>query len=201
MTYDTIDDGESTPLLEEGGLSVDGTSNVTTKTGPRYSKRCRTLLGIIAAVATTTTAAVAFLTTHHSSRAAGVQNPIISTLSSVLGTGRKRGESCDNIWWNACGPGLSCFTGGHSGSGKYCVPMGKEGACCGFWDDDEARAPGIDCEPGLSCHWLPCPDCGTDICVKNNNSRPNRFARNGSCNVNDGTPATEFVTVDCESIP
>ena len=68
MPYDLIDDGESTPLLE---LSVDGTSNVTTKTGPRYSKRFRTLLGIIAAVATTTTAAVAFLTTHHSSRTAG----------------------------------------------------------------------------------------------------------------------------------
>ena len=103
MTYHTIDDRESTPLLEEGGLSMDGTSkNVTSKTGPRYSKRCRTLLGILAAVASTT-ATVAFLTTHHSSRAAGVQNPIVSTLSSVLGTGRKRGESCDNIWWNACG--------------------------------------------------------------------------------------------------
>ena len=50
--YDTINDGTATPLLQEGGLSVDGTSkNVTNKKGPRYSKRCTTLLGIIAAVA------------------------------------------------------------------------------------------------------------------------------------------------------
>ena len=200
MTYDTIDDGESTPLLE---LSVDGTSNVTTKTGPRYSKRCRTLLGILAAFATTTTAAVAFLTTHHSSRAAGVQNPIGSTLSSVLGTGRKRGESCDNIWWNACGPGLSCFAGGHSGNGKYCVPNGQEDACCGFYPaDDEDQAPGIDCGPGLKCKFHGTPDCGTDICwPRQEGVERNRFARRGSCKVNDGTPATEFVNVDGEIIP
>ena len=192
-------DDEASLLLTS--VTAAPSTNVTNKKGPWYSKRCRTLLGIIIAAVATTTTAVAFLI-HPSSSAAG-ENTIVSTLSSLLGTGqgRKRGESCYDIWWNACGPGLSCFTGGHSGSGKYCVPMGKEGACCGFWDDDEARAPGIDCEPGLSCHSKYCPDCGTDICVKNNNSRPNRFARNGSCNVNDGTPATEFVTVDCESIP
>ena len=198
MTHATIVEGESTPL-QDGGFSVDGTSHVTTKTGPRYSQRYRTLLGIIAAVATTT-AAVACLA-HPSSRAAGVQkNPIVSILSSVLGTGRKRGESCDNIWWNACGPGLSCFAGGHSGNGKYCVPNGTEDACCGYWDEDESQAPGIDCGPGLICvsHFV--PECGANFCG-NDGSLRNRFARKGSCNVNDGTPATEFVNTDCEIIP
>ena len=196
MTHATIVEGESTPL-QDGGHSEDGTSHVTTKTGPWYSQRCRTLLGIIAAVVTTT-AAVACLA-HPSSRAAGVQkNPIVSILSSVLGTGRKRGESCDNIWWNACGPGLSCFAGGHSGNGKYCVPNGKEDACCGFFIGDEAA--GIDCEPGFGCYLNGFPDCGTRICMRGR-SEPNRFARKGSCKVNDGEPATEFVNIDCESIP
>ena len=35
MTYGTTEDGESTPLLQEGGFSLDGTSTVTTTKGPR----------------------------------------------------------------------------------------------------------------------------------------------------------------------
>ena len=196
MTYDTIDDGESMPLLQEGGSSVDGTStNGTNKKGPRYSQRCKTLLGIIIAAVATTTAAVAFLTYPSSSAVGG--NPIVSTLSSLLGTGRKRGESCYDIWWNACGPGLSCFKGGNS---NYCVPNGKENACCGYFDDG-GDARGIDCEGGLICEntYNGVPDCGTTICVRGR-YKHTRFAREGSCKVNDGEPATEFVNYDCESI-
>ena len=187
------------PLLQEGGSSVDGTStNGTNKKGPRYSQRCKTLLGIIIAAVATTTAAVAFLTYPSSSAVGG--NPIVSTLSSLLGTGRKRGESCYDIWWNACGPGLSCFKGGNS---NYCVPNGKENACCGYFDGGDAR--GIDCEPDFFCSkpYDGNPDCGTNICVRSyeNAHNNNRFARKGSCKVNDGEAATEFVNNDCESIP
>ena len=95
MTYDTMEDGESKPLLQEGGYSEDGTSNVTKKEGPRYSKRCRTLLGIIAAVATTTAVAMTVLV--HSSSSTGV-HPIASAFSSVFGTRRTQGESCNSPW-------------------------------------------------------------------------------------------------------
>ena len=63
--------------------------------------------------------------------------------SSDLKT-KQQGESCGGFLWidGRCGDGLSCFTGGHSSSGRYCVPNGEEGDSCGN---------GIDCGKGLLC--------------------------------------------------
>ena len=155
-----------------------------------------TLSGTIASATTTATVVVL---THHSSGAA-VVNPIVSTLSLLLGTGQKQSESCFNIWWNACDDNLSCFNGSHSGSGRYCVPNGKKYACCGYSDGEAA---GIDCGPGLSCrgyekkYGYP-PTCGNYICGIDNEDK---FAAKGSCNVNSGEPATKFVNRECDSIP
>ena len=67
-------------------------------------------------------------------------------------TTKKQGEICGGFIWRDghCGDGLSCFTGGHSGSGHYCVPDGKEGGSCGN---------GIDCDSSTCC-------CDSDTCCK-----------------------------------
>ena len=57
---------------------------------------------------------------------------------------KQRGESCGGFLWKdgVCADGLSCFTGGHSGSGRYCVPNGKAGGSC---------ESGTDCGKHLQC--------------------------------------------------
>jgi len=177
---------------ESSSLLIVPIDDVTNKKEPLRSKRFMALSGTIAAA--TTTAAVVVLT-HHSSGAA-IVTPIVSTLSSLLGTGRKQGESCGGFleWNRQCNNGLSCFTGGHSGSGRYCVPNGQEYACCGY---DSGEAAGIDCSSGLSCMGTfsgksPISD-GVDTCYNANNVKTAKFAKTGSCNVNNGEPANQFV--------
>jgi len=163
--------------------------DVTNKKEPRRSKRFMALSGTIAAA--TTTAAVVVLT-HHSSGAA-IVTPIVSTLSSLLGTGRKQGESCGGFleWNRQCNNGLSCFTGGHSGSGRYCVPNGQKYACCGY---GSGEAAGIDCLAGLSCRGIIDSDSPTvDTCYTTNWGSLDKLAKTGSCNVNNGEPANQFV--------
>ena len=111
----------------------------------KKSRRSKCIVALLVS-ATAAAAAVVFLT-HHSSSAAGV-NSVASAFSSLMGTGRKIGESCDSPWWNACIEKLSCYDSGSS-SGRYCVLMGQNNACCGYISDFEA--PGIDCIAGLSC--------------------------------------------------
>ena len=89
----------------------------------RLSNRFVALLLLVSATA----AAAAVMVLMNYSLRRGV-NPIVSALSSLLGTGRKEGESCDSPWWNACGDKLSCYD---NGSRRYCVPMGQNNACCG----------------------------------------------------------------------
>ena len=120
---------------------------------------------------------------------AGV-HPIASMFSSLSGTERKQGESCASPWWNACGDRLSCYD---NGSRRYCVPNGKENACCG-WDGDEAS--GVDCGKDMycdrrskkeACIGYNCIDTGT-VPTCHPNTLPPRanasFAKKGSCNVN-----------------
>ena len=129
----------------------------------------------------------------HGSLSAGV-NPIVSVFSSLLGTGRKQGESCDNIWWNACGDKLSCYDNGRK---QYCVPMGELNACCGWWGDKEAE--GIDCVKGMECddrkkYRLDITHTCHPI-NENWNVGSSYWAKKGSCNVNTGEPATILVEI------
>jgi len=118
------------------------------------------------------------------------QQNILSTLSSssssLLGrrTNQQQGQSCGVLVF--CGDNLSCFTGGNS---DYCVPNGKKGACCGTFDGEAA---GIDCLSGLICSGG--ADGSVETCILSNggqNLQP--VAKKGSCNVNTGEPANEFM--------
>jgi len=115
------------------------------------------------------------------------QRNIVSTSSSssLLGTrtGRKQGQSCGVF--SSCGDNLSCFTGGNS---DYCVPNGKEGACCGGIFSDEAA--GIDCLSGLICSGG--GDGSVETCIPTCEGAW-VYAKKGSCNVNTGERANECV--------
>mmetsp|Transcript_4124 Transcript_4124/g.4677 ORF Transcript_4124/g.4677 Transcript_4124/m.4677 type:complete len:196 (-) Transcript_4124:146-733(-) len=170
-------------------------------TNKKESRRSKLFMALSCTIAAATTTAAVVVLTHHSSGAA-VVNPIVSTLSSLLGTGRKQGESCGNIWWNACDDNLSCFNGGHSGSGRYCVPNGKKYACCGYFGIT-GEAAGIDCGPGLYCDMQdselnPLPSCATYTCGR---GYQDKYAAKGSCNVNSGEPANKFVNSECDYVP
>ena len=130
-------------------------------------------------------------------------HPIASTFSSVMGTGRKQGESCHGFWYDACDEGFSCFLAGNS---NYCVPNGQENACCGYsWYNDEAS--GIDCGKDLRCddrtgsnnHYGTVYTChpAVDRGSKEWNVDPQEFAQKGSCNVNTGEPANVLIALHC----
>ena len=117
-----------------------------------------------------------------------------SSFSSLLGTGRKKGESCASPWYNGCGDKLSCYDSGSNG--RYCVPMGQENACCG-WDGEEAS--GIDCDKDLYCDDRSRTSSKSDIytgtvptChLKSLKSQDHAwFAKKGSCNINTGERAS-----------
>ena len=110
---------------------------------------------------------------------------------------KQRGETCGGFLWTdgICDDGLSCFTGGHSGNGHYCVPNAKQGACC----LSKFEAAGIDFGKNLECMGCAgdrCPDDYVNICkiCKNYQVIPrDAWAKKGSCNVNTGEPADAFV--------
>ena len=157
------------------------------------AKRSRGGKRFIALLLVVSTAAAAMTVLLHGSLSVG-GTPIVSVFSPLLGNGRKRGEWCDDIWWNACGDGLSCFEGGHLGNGKYCVPVGELNACCGWSGDYEAE--GIDCGKDLKCdnaetHQLLDSTC-TSTCHLTN-EYGFYWAKKGSCNVNTGKPANILI--------
>ena len=94
---------------------------------------------------------------------------------------KQQGETCGGFLWKdgICDVGLSCFTGG---TNKYCVPNGKENACC---------ENGVECGNGLSCMTCLNPDI-LDTCKNvNDTDILERFVRNFEyCNWNTGEPAT-----------
>ena len=153
----------------------------------RHSNRFVALLLVSA-----TAAAAAVMVLMNYSLRRGV-NPIVSALSSLLGTGRTKGESCASPWWNACGDHLSCYD---NGSRRYCVPMGQNYACCG-WDGDEAS--GVDCLKGLYCDDRTKRQFGTvSTCHPNKREYGlETFAKKGSCNVNTGEGANILIEVTC----
>jgi len=115
------------------------------------------------------------------------QQNIVSTSSSLLGTrtSRKQGQSCGVF--SSCDENLSCFTGGNS---DYCVPNGKKGACCGIFSGEAA---GIDCLSGLYCK-VACEDGSVQTCNPSLvDTQTYIFAKEGTCNVNTGEPATAFI--------
>jgi len=141
-------------------------------------------LAFISIVAATCGTAAAALYTNY-------QQNIVSTssLSSLLGTrtSRKQGQSCGIF--SICGDNLSCYTNGNS---DYCVPNGKNGACCGQFFGEAA---GIDCVSGLSCIGSASIRGGSvDTCWAE--SQATYFAKKGSCYVNTGEKANEFIKVN-----
>jgi len=102
---------------------------------------------------------------------------------------QKQGETCGGFLWanGNCDDGLSCFTGGDSNN--YCVPNGKENACC---------EDGIECGNGLSCYSGNGCTGIVDTCkIDTDTNKSEKFVRTGSCNVNTGEPAAAgdgFVT-------
>ena len=100
---------------------------------------------------------------------------------------QQQGESCGGFleWNRQCNNGLSCFTAGKT---NYCVPNGQEYACCGY---DSGEAAGIDCLSGLFCVYK---DMGGTVATCHTKlSSPDKLAKKGSCNVNNGEPANQFV--------
>lgn len=119
-------------------------------------------------------------------------HPIVSAFPALVGHSGKQGDWCDGFWFDACGDKLSCFMGGNS---NYCVPMGQEGACCGFsWGNSAA---GIDCLAGLSCDSRTVGTYHNTVrtCRPTNEGSlaPGKFAEKGSCNVNTGEPANTLI--------
>jgi len=111
---------------------------------------------------------------------------------------QKQGETCGGFLWNQgiCDDGLSCFTGGNSNN--YCVPNGKENACCDI--------NGIDCEKGFDCYSANgCTGLTVPTCKSNTDSnKSEKFVRTGSCNVNTGEPPAAgygFVTCAVQDMP
>ena len=188
--YKTNDKQELAPLLL---VFIDGAQTAKKSSG---GKRFVALLLLLVVV--TVAAAAAMMVLLNSSSSAGV-NPIAPAVSSLLGTGRKKYESCASPWWNACGDKLSCYDPRGSRT-RYCVPMGKENACCGYPAD--ADASGIDCLRGLSCVFRDQTVVGAvSTCHPTNEDKSfpytTKQAKNGICNVNTGEPATIFIEVGC----
>ena len=177
--YENDDKHELSSLLL---VPIDDAQNV------KKSRRSKCFVALLLVVsATAMAAAMTVLVNGFSS--AGV-HPIASAFSSVMGTRRTQGQSCDSPWWDACGDKLSCFDSGSFG--RYCVPSGKENACCGYLEDDVAS--GINCLSGLSCDHRTEHQFGTvSTCHRRNLGAYGSFAAKGSCNVNTGEPATIFI--------
>ena len=185
--YENDNTHELSPLL-----LVPMLDDAQTAKRSRSGKRFLALLLVVSAAA-----AAAMTVLMYGSLSVG-GTPITSSFSPVLGNGRKQGESCDNIWWNACGDKLSCYDNGYK---QYCVPMGEVNACCGWWGDHSAA--GIDCGKDLECDDPSKYHLFTDIsptCHSTNESNeywghysPASFAKKGSCNVNTGKPANILI--------
>ena len=108
---------------------------------------------------------------------------------------QQQGEICGGFLWKdgTCDDGLSCFTGGDSNN--YCVPNGKENACC-YENGIECGFP-LSCYSGYGCTGT-VPTCKTGI---NKYQKIVSFVKQGSCNWNTGEPAAAgdgFVTGDCD---
>ena len=161
------------------------------------SRRGKLFMALLVS-ATAAAATVVFLT-HHSSSAAGV-NSVASAFSSLMGTGRKIGKSCDSPWWNAGNDKLSCYDSGSS-SGRYCVPMGQNNDYCGYSYD--AEASGIDCIAGLSCnscnHSNKVHDTVPTCQPKDRGGAEDdaSFAQKGSCRLDTGKPANILIELKC----
>ena len=186
--YENDETRELSPLLL---VPIEDAKNAKNSRG----RKCFVALLLLLAVSATAAAAAMTVLVHGSLSAGGT--PIASVFSSLMGTGRKKGESCDNIWWNACGDKLSCYDNGYK---QYCVPMGEVNACCGWWHNKEAA--GIDCGKGLECDNRSSKAALaiiTHTChpMNENSERdsPASFAKKGSCNVNTGKPANILIRV------
>ena len=147
--YENDDVRELSPLLQ-----VSTIDDAKTAQNSRGSKRFVALLLLVVATTVAAAAAAAMMVLLNSSSSTGVVNPLASAVSSLLGTGRKIGESCEYAgwWWNACDENLSCYDPGVH-EHDYCVPKGKENACCGSYAA-RAEASGIFCREGLSCLFI-----------------------------------------------
>ena len=181
--YENDNTHELSPLL-----LVPMLDDAQTAKRSRSGKRFLALLLVVSAAA-----AAAMTVLMYGSLSVG-GTPITSSFSPVLGNGRKQGESCDNIWWNACGDKLSCYDNGRK---QYCVPMGELNACCGWWYDKEAA--GIDCGKGMQCddrkkYRLDITPMCHPINENKNHGR-SYYAKAGSCNVNTGEPANILVEI------
>ena len=196
--YENDNKHELAPLLP-----VSIIDDAQTAQNSRGSKRFVALL-LVVATAAAAAAAAARMVLLNSSSSAGVVHPIAAVVSSLLGTGRKIGERCDysGWWWqwNACDATLSCYDPGVH-EHDYCVPNGKENACCGSYAAD-AVASGIFCRRGLACLFgYQTADGTVATCHPTNTDRSIPYilkqAKKGSCNINTGEPANSFIEVDC----
>ena len=195
-----IDEHDHHPQELSSLLRVPIMEEATTAQKSHGRTRCVAVLLLLVVVVSATAVVVAAART-------GVP-PLGSAFLAFVGTTGQAGTQGDQCLCNgcaACAEGFSCFIT-FGDEQNYCVPNGKENACCGY-DGDAASE--IDCLDGLFCDERTTIDASgqrieTDFeptCHHggyNADSGFQQFATKGSCNVNTGEPANILIIFKCD---